>query len=36
MQKMKQGEWFQASFCFFLKALHEVKASGRHLNLNIF
>ena len=36
MQKMRQGGQFQTSFCFFLKVLYMVKASGQHLSFNIF
>ena len=37
MEKMSQGNQFQISFCFFKKALYEVKeASGLQPNFNIF
>ena len=28
MQKMWQKDWFQTSFCFFFKALYEVKETA--------
>ena len=36
MQKMRQGDQFQTSFCFFKKALYEVKACGLQLSFNTF
>ena len=29
---MMQEAWFQTSFCFFKKALYEIKASGLQLS----
>ena len=36
MQKMRQGNQFQLSFCFLKKAFYDVKASGQHLSFNVF
>ena len=32
---MREGGWFNASFCFFKKAVYEIKASVHHLSFNI-
>ena len=36
MPKVWLGDYFQTSFCFFKKALYQVKASDLHLSFNKF
>ena len=36
MPKMRQKDYFQASFCYLKKTLNEVKASALQLSFNIF
>ena len=36
MQKIKEGDYFQTTFCFLKKTSYAVKASGLQLCLNIF
>ena len=35
-QKRRLGDYFQASYSFFKKALYEVKPRGPQLSFNIF
>ena len=35
IQKMRQGDQFQTSFCFFKKPLYKIKASDQDINFNI-
>ena len=36
MWKIRQGDKFHNSFCFFKTALYEIKTSGQYLSFNTF